>query len=452
MNTRAQSGGGAVNPGDMNVTRRVACPVAGQSSARPVSQNNSPSERESSPSEQENSPWEVDVEWPLDRRGDVVPEVCTWLREHKPVARVRTLSGDPAWLVSTHELATRVLQDDTFSMSALANPGSRLQYAPLFPASNRSSVKDMVDVGLRETVMQALSPHAVKEVTGDFRRRADELLDALLAEGPPVDVRARFTQPYTGSVMSAILGLSEDHGSLLMSGFDISIMTVPRSFEGAQVNWRKSMERTRARLLAPDAVEAPGLLGALARLRAGKGTTAALDEEMVLILNNLFVAGGLSASAFLLLALLLLMLNRDQMEWLRAHPEAMEPAVEELLRYSLAIGDGLPRIATRDTELGGQSIAKGDLVLVLVEGANYDPAAFQAPQKLDLKRHPKAHLTFGAGRHYCSATFLARTHASIALSAVLERMPELRLAIPAEEISWRSGWIKRTPERLPVLW
>jgi mycocyclosin synthase len=397
-------------------------------------------------------PPEVDVEWPLARRGDVVPEVCAWLREHKPIARVRTLAGDPAWLVSTHALVTRVLQDETFSMSALAEPGARLQYAPLFPASNRSSVKDMVGVGLRETVMRALSPHAVNKVVGAFRRKADELLDGMTAEGPPADVRARFTEPYTASVMAMILGLSEDHGRLLMSGFDISVMTVPRSFEGAQVNLDKCLARTRTRLLSPDATEAPGLMGELARFRAEQGTTAELDDELALMLNNLFVAGGLSTAAFLLMALLLLMEHRDQMEWLRAHPEAMAPAVEELLRYSLAIGDGLPRIATRDTELGGQAIARGDLVLVLVEGANHDPTVFDQPQRLDLTRNPKTHVTFGAGRHYCSATFLARTHASVALTAVLDRLPDLRLAIPAQEINWRSGWIKRTPERLPALW
>ncbi|MEU7150702.1 cytochrome P450 [Streptomyces sp. NPDC045456] len=399
-----------------------------------------------------NAHVDVDVEWPLPRRGDVVPDVCTWLREHKPVARIRTFTGDPAWLVCTHELATRVLQDDAFSMSALAEPGGRLQYAPLFPASNRSSVKDMVGVGLRDTVMQALSPHAVKEATGAFRRKAGELLDDITAEGPPVDFRARFTQPYTASVMATVMGLSEDHGRLLMDGFDISIMTVPRTFEGAQVNLEKCLARTRARLLAPDAVDAPGLLGALARFRIENGTEPELDEEIILMINNLFVAGGLSTAAFLLLSLLQLATHRDQTQWLHAHPEAMEPAVEELLRYSLAIGDGLPRIAVRDTELGGQAITKGDLVLVLVEGANYDPAVFDSPDQLDLTRNAKEHLTFGTGRHYCSATYLARTHASVALSAVLERMPALRLAIPPEEINWRTGWIKRTPERLPLLW
>ncbi|MEV3972845.1 cytochrome P450 [Streptomyces sp. NPDC050698] len=395
---------------------------------------------------------QTDVPWPLSRRGDVVPEACAWLREHRPVARIRTLTGEPAWLVSTHELATRVLHDEVFSMSAMAEPGARLQYAPIFPATSRSSVQDMAGAGLREAVKQALSPRVVKQCADSFHRRAEALLQELVAEGPPADLRARFTDPYTVSVMSTVLGLSEDHGRLLMSGLDITIMTVPRSFEGARVNWEKGMAATRAHLRAPGAVDAPGLLGALARMRADVAEPAVADEEMASALNGLFVAGALSTSAFLLLALLQLMRHPDQKQWLREHPEAMDNAVEELLRCNLAIGDGLPRIATQDTELGGTAIAKGDLVLVLVEGANHDPAVFPDPHVLDLTRPPGPHLAFGSGRHYCSATFLARTHATAALTAVLERLPDLRLAIPAEEINWRSGWIKRTAERLPALW
>jgi cytochrome P450 len=105
-------------------------------------------------------------------------------------------------------------------------------------------------------------------------------------------------------------------------------------------------------------------------------------------LNTLFVAGSLSISAFLLLALLQLMQHRDQMERLRTHPEVMDSAVEELLRHNLAIGDGLPRIATKDTELGGTAIVKGDL-LVLVEGAIFDLTVFRDPHQLDLTRKPK---------------------------------------------------------------
>jgi mycocyclosin synthase len=169
-------------------------------------------------------------------------------------------------------------------------------------------------------------------------------------------------------------------------------------------------------------------------------------------LHTLFEAGAASATTVLLHAVLLLLLHPEQAAWLRGHPEHVGTAVEELLRCNLSIGDGLPRIATQDTELDGVPIRAGELVLVLVESANRDPAAFPFPERLELSRNPNPHLAFGAGRHHCPASSLARSHAAIALTVLLERLPELRLAVPAERLTWRSNWIKRTPERLPVLW
>ncbi|MFH8983754.1 cytochrome P450 [Streptomyces varsoviensis] len=400
-------------------------------------------------------PADTDVDFPLPRRGDIVPEECAWLRAERPVARVRTLTGDPAWLVSTYELATRVLEDETFSLSATAAPGGPQQYAPTFPIQIRKNLSRIKDEGMRDAVMRAISPRAVKEATDRFRHRADELIDELLAEGPPVDLKDRFTEPYTASVMCAVLGLPDTDWRRLMSGLDISIMTTPRPFEGTLANWNKGMSHMAALLRAPDAVEAPGLLGALARVRAansGNADGADTDEHLTMTLHSLFEAGAVSTAAFLTLAVMLLLDDAEQRRWLTDHPEAIGPAVEELLRYNLSIGDALARVATRDTELGGTPIAAGDLVLVLVEGANHDPAVFRDPGRLDLTRTPNPHLAFGGGRHYCPATALGRAHAATALTALLARLPGLRLAVPADEINWRSGWIKRTPERLPVLW
>ncbi|MFD6983449.1 cytochrome P450, partial [Streptomyces sp. NPDC059956] len=98
-------------------------------------------------------------------------------------------------------------------------------------------------------------------------------------------------------------------------------------------------------------------------------------------------------------------------------------------------------------------VKEGELVLVLLEGANFDPEAFENPDELDLERESSnANLAFGAGRHFCPASALGRAHAEIALEVLVERLPELRLAVPAENLVWRTGFIKRLPERLPVAW
>ncbi|WP_405700742.1 cytochrome P450 [Streptomyces sp. NBC_00069] len=138
---------------------------------------------------------------------------------------------------------------------------------------------------------------------------------------------------------------------------------------------------------------------------------------------------------------------------MREHPERMGRAVEELLRWNLSVGDGLPRIATADIRVGDVLVREGELVLVLLEGAHFDPEAFENPGEPDLEREsPNAHLAFGAGRHFCPASALGRTHAEIALGVPVERLPGLRLAVPAENLVWRTGFIKRLPERLPVAW
>ncbi|MDQ0600147.1 cytochrome P450 [Streptomyces canus] len=98
------------------------------------------------------------------------------------------------------------------------------------------------------------------------------------------------------------------------------------------------------------------------------------------------------------------------------------------------------------------SAPPGDLVLVLVEGANFDPAAFPDRTPSTSTAPTAAHLSFGGGRHYCSATALGRRHAEIALAVLLERMPRLALAVPVEQLVWRTGFMKRIPERLPVMW
>jgi mycocyclosin synthase len=128
-------------------------------------------------------------------------------------------------------------------------------------------------------------------------------------------------------------------------------------------------------------------------------------------------------------------------------------AVEELLRVNLSIGDGLPRLALEDVQLGDVLVRAGELVLVLVEGANHDPDAFPDPLTIDLARaNSSAHLSFGGGRHYCPATALGRRHAEIAVTTLLGRMPQLDLAVPIEQLAWRTGCMKRLPERLPVMW
>ena len=390
------------------------------------------------------------LDFPLSRRGDVLPEECAWLREKRPVARVRTLTGDEAWLVSSHALAKQVLEDGRFSLKDTAGEGVPRQYALTIPPEVVNNMGNINSAGLRSAVMKSLNPRA-DGLADWLRARAGEFVDALRAEGPPADLRAGFADPFSAALHCKVVGAPFEDWRRLMSGLDVAFMTSAHTFEGAGLNWYKDLGYMVDRLNSPD-LDPDSLLGRLAALRQDQESAHLTDEMLATVAVSMFGAGAVSTSAFLILAILALLQRPDLVGYLREHPERMGRAVDELLRWNLSIGDGLPRLAVEDVPLGQVLIRKGELVLVLVEGANFDPEVFTDPERLDLEREPNPHLSFGAGRHFCPATGLGRLHAETALAVLVDRLPGLRLAVPAEQLVWRTGFIKRLPERLPVLW
>ncbi|WP_424211679.1 cytochrome P450 [Streptomyces sp. BI20] len=396
------------------------------------------------------------LDFPLSRRGDVPPSECPWLREKAPVARVRTLTGDLAWLVSSHELATAVLEDERFSLKDTANEGVPRQYALTIPPEVVNNMGNINSAGLRQAVMKSLNPRQAG-LTEWLRAAAHELLDAMVVEGAPADLRAGFADPFSAALHCRVLGVPFAEWRRLMSGLDVAFMTAREPFADSALNWYKDVEWFAARFrdqLALSDSERSGLLGRFAELREADPESAHLTDEMfATVAVSLFGAGAVSTSSFLTLAVLALLERPELIGYLREHPERMDGAVEELLRWNLSVGDGLPRIALVDVELGGVTVRAGDLVLVLLEGANFDPAAFTDPERLDVTREGQGpHLAFGAGRHFCPASALARAHARVALEVLVERLPTARLAVPAENLVWRTGFIKRLPERLPIAW
>ncbi len=396
------------------------------------------------------------LDFPLSRRGDVLPQECAWLREKAPVARVRTLTGDPAWLVSSYALARQVLEDERFSLKDTANAGVPRQYALTIPPEVVDNMGNINSAGLRDAVMKALNPRR-KGLQDHLRATAGELVDRLVAEGGPADLRAGFADPFSAALHCQVLGVPFEDWRRLMSGLDVAFMTAREPFADSALNWYKDVgyfaEQLNVQLALPSE-ERTGLLGRFAELREADPESAHLTDDMfATVAVSLFGAGAVSTSAFLVLAVLALLQRPELIGYLRAHPERMGRAVDELLRWNLSVGDGLPRIALADIQVGEVLVKEGELVLVLLEGANFDPEAFENPDELDLEREgSRSHLAFGAGRHFCPASALGRAHAEIALEVLLERLPALRLAVPAENLVWRTGFIKRLPERLPVAW
>lgn len=392
---------------------------------------------------------EAPIDFPFSWRGDQIPAEVEALRAGSPVRRVRTIAGDEAWLVSSYELCKQVLEDPRFSLKDTSAPGVPRQYALTIPPEVVNNMGNITGAGLRKAVLKALNPKS-PGLAEWMRCYAAELVDELIGEGAPADLRGGFADPYSAGMHCRILGIPQEDAPRLMRSLDIAFMNSACPVAGARLNWDRDIAYMTGRLDDPATT---GLMAELAALRADPDYGHLTDEMLATVGVTMFGAGVISTAGFLTMALVSLIQHPELHARLLADRTLVPAAVDELLRINLSIGDGLPRLATEDVPLGDVQVKAGELVLVLVEGANFDAAAFPDPYAVDLTReNSTAHLSFGGGRHYCPATALGRKHAEIALETLLERMPGLRLAVPIEQLVWRTGFMKRIPERLPIMW
>ncbi|GGS22908.1 cytochrome P450 [Streptomyces nojiriensis] len=388
------------------------------------------------------------LDFPFSARGDQLPTEIEELRA-EPVKRVRTIAGDEAWLVSSYPLAKQVLEDPRFSLKDTSAPGAPRQYALTIPPEVVNNMGNITGAGLRKAVLKAINPKT-DGLTDWMRAQATSLVDGLLGHGAPVDLRGQFTNPYAENLHCRILGIPESDAPRLAASLDIAFMNSACPVTGAKLNWDRDIAYMVERLDDPTTT---GLISELAALRNDPDYDHLTDEMLATVGVTLFGAGVISTMGFLTMAIFSLLQNPEMWERLRKEPEKIPAAVDELLRINLSIADGLPRLALEDVTLGDVEVKKGELLLVLVEAANTDPDVYPDPHVADIDR-PNAgtHLSFGGGQHYCPATALGKRHTEIAIEVLLEKMPHLALAVPVDQLVWRTRFMKRIPERLPVLW
>jgi len=126
--------------------------------------------------------------------------------------------------------------------------------------------------------------------------------------------------------------------------------------------------------------------------------------------------------------------------------------VEELMRYLTIVHSQVDRVATEDLSIGGESIRAGDFLLMNLPAANWDPDFVDDPTSFDVARNPRGHLGFGFGVHQCIGQHLARTEMQIALSTLARRLPNLKLAVAADELRFQNEQEIYGIEELPITW
>jgi cytochrome P450 len=174
------------------------------------------------------------------------------------------------------------------------------------------------------------------------------------------------------------------------------------------------------------------------------------EEELIAFVIILLLAGNETTTNLIGNGMLALGRNPEQMELLRREPALMPRAIEEMLRYDCPVQAGA-RYPKVDVELGGVTIKAQTPTFIIIAAANRDPEQFDEPECFDIRREPKGNLAFGEGIHYCLGAPLARMEGAIAISALLARWPELRLAVPDSPLKYKGSYFLRGLAALPMV-
>ncbi len=195
----------------------------------------------------------------------------------------------------------------------------------------------------------------------------------------------------------------------------------------------------------------PDLLSALVAVRADDGDRLS-EDELVNLAMAILVAGFETTASQLSKFVYWLLMHPDELERLRARPELVPNAIEELMRLiSLSAGASMPYVTTGEVTLSGVTIPAGETVMASGAAANRDPAAYPDPARYDVERDaPPPHLGFGHGTHYCLGAHLARMEMQVGLEQLINRFPDLALAVPADEVPWKTVSAVWGLEALPV--
>jgi cytochrome P450 len=333
------------------------------------------------------------------------------LRETEPVAWVEPLG---AWLVTRRDLALEVMRDpETFTVDDPRFSTGQVVGRSMLTTDGDEHTRQ------RAPFARPFRLEAVRErFTSVVAEEVERLIDALEPAGRG-ELRRGFAGPLAAHTMMVALGLENVGVERMLSWY------------GAIVDATSGLSAGRP---VPEAGTR-----AVEELRShGAG-----PNEAVLLFGGIETTEGMICNA-----LLHLLSHEDQLGLVRDDRSLLPNAIEESLRLEPAAAS-IDRYATRDVELGGPTIAKGDLVTVSLAAANRDPATFADPDRFDVRRQNAGrHLAFAAGPHVCLGMHLARLEVRTAIGRLLDRLPNLRLERPAAP----RGLVFRKPPELHVRW
>lgn len=390
--------------------------------------------------------------YPFERPSAMEPcPVYKKLRDTCPVSQVKMPSGDHAFLVTTYDEVRTVLSDLRFSRAATLEDGApRLAAAP-------QKFKSLLNMDppehtrVRKLVSREFTARRVAALGPRIQEHTNALLDAMAEKEGPLDLIPALAFPLPVIVICELLGVPFEDREKFAAWATAFLATTSRTKDEmleAQIGLFTYLSE-----LVEAKRENPGedLLSALVRIHDEDGDRLS-HEELIFLGISLLVAGHETTVNQIANSVVALLAHPDQLAALRAEPELIGNAVEELLRAYPPGDEALLRIATEDVELGGVVIPAGSAVLPALASANRDPLQFDAPEELDFHRKTNPHFAFSNGPHYCIGSGLARLELQIVIGSLIKRFPTLQLAVDPAELPRPHGMLVHGITELPVTW
>ena len=285
---------------------------------------------------------------------------------------------------------------------------------------------------LRNLVARAFTPRRIEGLRAATEAITAELLDAMPADGTPVDLIQAFAYPLPVRVICSLLGIPQaDEAVFTGWSRGIARSLDPTILRSAEIDATIEQARRELRAYLGDLLEfrrrTPGddLLSGLAAVEADGDRIS--PREVLSLAVLLLVAGHETTVNLIGNGVLALLRAPDQLAVLRRSPDLVGPAVDELLRFDGPV-QITQRIATEDMEVVGCKVRGGDEILLVLGAANRDPAVFAEPHRLNVTRDARRHVGFGGGIHHCLGAVLARMETQIALANLLDRFGRIELA------------------------
>ena len=348
----------------------------------------------------------------VETRRDPYPMYRT-LRERSAVLHV---PGPELWLVLRHASVKRVLTDhEAFSSNISALHGHDFAWL-LFMDPPRHTK-------LRAIISRAFTPRSIAALEPRIRELSRQLLDRI-GDREEVELVAEYPAPLPAMVIAEMIGIPPEdqprlHGwSEAIMGLADTIVGTPEEsadasgrFEAADADMRGYLDDLMRRRAAP----VDDLLSRLVDLSF---------DETVRVVQLLLAAGTETTTNLIDNAILCLLDHPDALAALRARPELVPGAIEEVLRVR-SPGQAMLRTPHQDVELAGRRVPAGALVLAMIGSANRDPAHFADPGRFDIARDPNPHVAFGHGIHFCLGAALSRLEGRVALGDLLARFAHI---------------------------